>query len=157
MLAPFLLVLAAQPDSNRVGESYCGPALANSTGEAAEISAFGTGVAGEQLQLLAVNLPRNQNVLFITSQSWGHYHIPFAQGFICVDGNQMASFRCPGQVVAAGPDGRASIAVDTNSIPYAQPVSILPGETWYFQAWFRDPAQVLAPSAFTDAVEISFL
>lgn len=37
-----------------------------------------------------------------------------------------------------GSAGRFSIQVDTGAIPMGPPVAIQPGETWKFQAWYRD-------------------
>ena len=54
------------------------------------------------------------------------------------------------QVVAADSAGRAEIAVDTSAIPLAPPAQILAGESWSFQAWYRD-ANPTGTSNFTSA------
>lgn len=44
------------------------------------------------------------------------------------------------------------IIVDRNALPVNPVRAILPGETWRFQAWFRDGAS----SNFSDAVAVQF-
>ena len=49
-----------------------------------------------------------------------------------------------------------SLQLDLLNTPTpAGPVAILPGETWYFTAWFRD-SNPGPTSNFTDAVSILF-
>ena len=53
--------------------------------------------------------------------------------------------------------GTADVLVDLNDLP--QPsgsVAALAGETWNFQAWFRDVAGGAATSNFSDAWQVTW-
>ncbi|MCP3919398.1 MAG: hypothetical protein GY711_28000 [bacterium] len=55
----------------------------------------------------------------------------------------------------SGDMGSFSIPIDLTAVPIATgpPVAIAPGQSWNFQAWFRD---VGGTSNFTDGVNIQF-
>ena len=89
---------------------------------------------------------------FLTSQTQGFFNPPGSQGIICLSGtigryNQIAN-------IIQGPCG--SLQVDLTAIPVNPPTAVLPGDTWNFQAWFRDNNPGLT-SNFTDGVSITFL
>ena len=46
--------------------------------------------------------------------------------------------------------------VDTDGLPLPPPGKILPGETWHFQAWFRDPAAGGAFFDLSNALSVTF-
>ena len=49
------------------------------------------------------------------------------------------------------------MAVDTSAIPQpSQVVAAEIGQTWYFQAWFRDVYSNLSSSNFTDGLAVRF-
>ena len=59
-------------------------------------------------------------------------------------------------ILSTGASGQFSLLVDLSVVPTASgKVSVLAGETWYWQAWFRDknPNQT---SNFTDGICITF-
>jgi FG-GAP repeat len=118
------------------GAPYCS-AQPNSTGSAAVISARGYGAAeAGDLTLRASQLPSGIFGMFLASRTQSFVAGPGgSQGDLCL-GNPIARFAT--QVQGSGVDGVISIAVDTSSIPLAPPVEVLPGETWNFQAWYRD-------------------
>jgi hypothetical protein len=147
--APILLSVEIVGD---LGTSYCSPAIANSTGAPAFISASGSSLAGgNPLNLAADGMPQNEFGYFLTSQTQGLFNPPNSGGFICLGGN-IGRFNRPGEVQSSGAAGAFDLDVDTLDLPLI-PAAIQPGETWNFQAWFRDGAS----SNFTDGVEISFL
>ena len=48
-----------------------------------------------------------------------------------------------------------TLQIDLTSMPVNPPVAVLPGDTWNFQAWYRD--NNLGPTNnFTDAVSVTF-
>ena len=53
---------------------------------------------------------------------------------------------------SSGTAGAFSLGIDLTAIPTGPPSAVQPGETWHFQAWFRDGAR----SNFTDAVAVTF-
>jgi len=121
-----------------VGTSYC-VSVPNSTGLASTISATATlsspnvaSVAANDLTLTAINVPANQNGLFF--YGLGQTQAPLGNGFLCVSGT---TGRLP--AVNSGPAGILTHMVDY-TMPPSPATQILPGSTWNFQAWFRDPA-----------------
>jgi len=113
-----------------IGTPQC-PVAFNSTGSAAILSATGsTSVAANQLTLHTTSLPANTFGLFF----YGPQAIqqPFGDGIRCVGGSvaRLAA-------VNSGAGGAFSSPVD-----FANPTSpagaIAPGDTRYFQTWFRD-------------------
>ena len=138
-----------------LGERYCSPAVPNSTGQPAEISAFGSIVAGgNPLRLVATDLPPNQFGYFLTSQTQGFVANPGgSKGNLCL-GGQIARFSA--QIQNSRAAGSFEIDVDTTALPTAPPTAIQPGETWSFQAWYRD-VDPTPTSNFTDGVGLTFL
>ncbi len=113
-----------------VGANYCA-ATANSGGGPAAISATGSAsVAANDLVLRAQPVPGSSNGLFycgpLTAQ------VPFGNGNRCVAGSTLRL----GIVAASG--GALTRPVN-NTLPPALG-ALVPGSTWYFQAWFRDVA-----------------
>ena len=137
-----------------VGESFCGPAVANSTGGSAEIVAAGSvHAADEWLTLTATSLPPNQFGFFIGSQTEViTLNIGGGEGTLCIGGNIV---RFAGQIVGSGAAGRFSVDIDTSAIPTFPNSAIMAGETWTFQAWFRD-LTTTATSNLTDAVRVIY-
>ena len=73
----------------------------------------------------------------------GHY------GILCL-GGAIGRHNQPG-LVQPGPT--FSIQLDLTSVPTPTAfVAVQPGETWNFQAWYRDGAS----NNFTDAVSVTF-
>jgi Right handed beta helix region len=135
-----------------IGANYCAATL-NSTGQAASIAAYGVAQAGGQpLFLRADQLPANQFGLFLTSSTQGFVG-GVGQGNLCLGGS-IARFAS--QMQSSGEAGVLAITVDTNALPFAPPLAIQPGETWSFQAWFRD-ANPMPTSNLTDGVAATFL
>ncbi len=139
------------------GAPYCGPAVPNSTGRSATVRAVGsTGAAINNLSLLFADLPPGTTVLPIASQTTGLVMQPGgSQGTLCLGGS-IGRFDEPGEIRFADAAGLASLQVELLRMP--TPGGLVPavaGETWNFQAWYRDlvPPQV-STSNFTDAVSI---
>lgn len=137
-----------------IGRSYCGPAAANSTGRPAVLGACGSPAAVDgYLVLRATNLPPAQQVLFLVGRSRDQVSGPGgSQGDLCI-GGPVGRFDAPATV--SGPDGVLTLAVDLSSLPTDPPHAVQPGETWFFQAWYRDQNPT-ATSNFTDAVAVEF-
>ena len=126
---------------------YCQTA-ANSAGPGAGIATTGTpSIAANDLTLLANGVPSNQFGLFFYGPS--QTQTPLGDGTFCIGGNVN---RLP--VTNSGPTGTVSFALDFGSLPPAG--EILPGSTWNFQFWYRDPLFGGAGFNFSDAVSIEF-
>ena len=142
-----------------VGTNYCGPAALNSTGASATLSASGSSVvSSNDMVLEAMEIPRNSFGFFITSQMQGFVMNPGgSEGNLCLGGS-VGRYVGAGQIQNAGSAGVFSLAIDLTMHPTPGGlVSVAPGETWNFQAWFRDSVGGMATSNFTDGLEVAFL
>jgi len=131
----------------------------NSTGVPAEIIAIGNPVAaGNNVTLEASDLPLNSFGFFLTSQTQGFVANPGgSQGNLCLGGG-IGRYVGPGQIQNSGTGGTISLALDLTLTP--QPtgfVSVSAGETWNYQAWYRDAVGGSAVSNFTNGTELVFL
>ena len=140
-----------------IGSNYC-IANPNSTGGGASISAVGSTTASLNFLTLEMNgLPLNQFCLFIASRQAGFVANPGgAQGNLCV-GSPIARF---GPVAGyslpnSGSTGMVDQQIDLTSIPLTPAVGVLPGETWYFQGWYRDNNPT-PTSNFSNGLSITF-
>ena len=138
------------------GTNYC-TAASNSTGTAASISASGSpSVSANNITLTASDMPLNQFGIFVTSrdQDFVLGAGGTSNGNLCVGGN-VGRFVGPGQILSSGATGSFDLAIDLAAIPEGGSfVAVMAGETWNFQAWYRDTVGL--GSNFTDGVEIGF-
>ena len=135
--------------------AFCGPAVPNSSGSSASLSATGSSVVlANQVRLIASDLPLGSSGFFLASRAQGAPQAPpGSQGNLCLGGS-IGRYVGPGQIQNSGASGSFSLAIDLTAIP--QPLGsaqALPGETWRFQAWFRD-AGPTATSNFTDGLGV---
>ena len=137
-----------------IGSSYCGPANLNSSGQPALLTAFGSdAVAANSVRLDASQLATGQFGMFLNSMSQGFVIPPGSQGNLCLSG---AIGRYKQDIMNSGAGGEFSLQLDLANTPTpGGPVAIQSGETWYFQAWYRDNNPG-ATSNFTDGVSITF-
>ncbi|MCP3916724.1 MAG: hypothetical protein GY711_14305 [bacterium] len=138
-----------------IGSTYCSPNANNSTGQPAEIRAIGSDeVLDLDLALVATNLPPDQFGYFLTSQTQGFIAMPGgSQGNICLGGS-IGRFNSLSQIFQSG-HGVGGLVVDLTQMPVSPPVPVMAGETWNFQAWYRD-LNPGSTSNFTDAVSVAF-
>jgi len=138
-----------------LGTGYCAPANSNSTGLPAEIRGLGFAYASTNLlDLVATQLPPHQPGFFLTSLTPGF--VPFvsgSQGNLCL-GGEIARFAEP--VADSGPEGRLAASIDLEHIPTSPPSAVQAGETWHFQAWYRD-LNPGSTSNLSDGLAITFL
>ncbi len=134
-------------------ESYC-LANPNSTGLPAFVCGQGSRtVADNDLRLTARDLPPNMFGYFLASQTQAFVGGPGgSQGNLCL-GGQIGRFAK--QIQSSGPNGEFTIQVDLTNIPTSPPHSVVAGETWNFQAWFRDKNPG-STSNFTNGVAVTF-
>ncbi|MEM1448907.1 MAG: hypothetical protein AAGI22_07325 [Planctomycetota bacterium] len=138
-----------------IGTSECGPAVSNSTGFPATLRARGSETAADNdVLLIAETLPANTSGYFLASTDAAF--LPGAggsSGNLCLGGS---IGRYAGNVMNSGAAGAIQLQLDLTSVP--QPmgsVAVMAGETWRFQAWFRD-FTLFATSNFTPALAITF-
>ena len=120
-----------------LGQPYCGPGNPNSTGLPALLGAYGADeVACGQFQLAASQLPPARPALALASQAMGW--VPFLggeQGNLCLGGT-IGRFLM--DVGYTDPDGTLFVPLELDNLPLPLPPRVVPGDTWYFQLWFRD-------------------
>lgn len=133
-----------------LGENYC-TATTNSSGFPALIFATGSKVvANNDLTLYGDLMPSQQFGYFIASQTQGFTQPPGSQGNLCL-GGQVKRFSQ--NVLNTGSFGNFQLTVDLTAIPSHG--AVLPGQTWNFQAWFRD-VDPTPTSNFTNGYTILF-
>ena len=144
------LVVAGQ---GIIGANYC-TANVNSTGVPASIKALGSVFVGENdLSLKAIDMPAKQFGYFLASVKQGFFpNVGGGQGNLCLSGT---IGRFTKQAQKAGDAGTFSIDVDLTDLPPPLQTMVLPGDTWYFQAWHRDKNPDTT-SNLTDGVQIDF-
>ena len=137
-----------------VGETYCSPAVPNSTGYCGKLSAEGSVVvADDDLTLRARDLPPGQFGYLLASMTQDFVVFPGgSDGVLCL-GGKIARFASQAQ--SSGPLGTFTVDVDLGAIPLKPPHAVAPGETWNFQAWYRD-FHVVPTSNFTEGASVFF-
>jgi len=142
----------AIPTLAEVGTAYCNPAVVNSTGVPAVISALGSDVVAQQSFLLkATELPPNKFGYFLASEGQALIANPGgSQGNLCL---AQPLGRFAAQIQNSEANGEISIPVDLSAIPLLG--TVMPGDTFNFQCWYRDnnPGST---SNFSDAVSVNF-
>lgn len=151
--AGWILVAGAE-----IGERYCTPAVPNSTGNAAEIVARGClDVASNSLELTARYLPTEELGVFLCSLAPGQARAPGSQGALCLSG-EIGAYS--GHVQSTGLSGVLKLHVDLDEIPSGMRTGVASGDTWYYQALFRDWAteggNSTRTSNLSDAVAVTF-
>ncbi len=138
-----------------VGTNYCGPANVNSTFGRAQITASGSRSATcDSLVLTASVLPANTFGFFLASRDTGFAASPGgSQGNLCLSGSIGRSVGLG--ILNSGPSGAIPTPAFLSALPTPTgPVSAAPGDTWNFQAWFRDNLNGTTTSNFTNAVQV---
>ncbi len=140
------------------GERYCSPAQPNSVGNTGLLRATGSDVVAQnQLALQAEGLPPGAFGFFLNGSARASVQFPGgSQGVLCV-GGAIGRYVAPGQIQQADLSGAFQLALDLAAHPTpAGTVAVQPGETWRFQAWYRDSLLGIPTSNFTDALEVLF-
>jgi len=141
-----------------ISTSYC-PAVINSTGVGATISAVGSDDVSDNSVVLSItDMPMQTFILLLTSPTQGFWMNPGGSGGnLCLGGS---IGRAVGNQIYTATNGSLSnVAVDLAFLPTPILVFIAAqaGESWNFQAWFRDPAGMsVGRSNFTNGIEIQF-
>ncbi|MCP3916227.1 MAG: hypothetical protein GY711_11785 [bacterium] len=130
-----------------IGQSYCGPAVPNSTGLPGAVTASGNAAAAaNDVTLWVQDLPPNEFGILIGGRTQGY--VPLPGGSILCLGGSIGRF----DVQDSGAAGAVDVPIDLTSMPPPLQMTVIPGETWYFQYWTRDGSS----SNFTDAERVLF-
>ncbi len=140
-----------------IGSIVC-PGNANSTGVGAVLRACGSlAVADNDTTLEVSGLPQNKNVLFVNSRETILVANPGgSQGNLCI--GSLALGRHVNDIVDSGLAGTVSLALDLANVPTnLGRTAVVAGETWYWQAWYRDiEGGGAATSNLSSAVGVTF-
>lgn len=142
-------------DPSTVG---CAAQTANSTGSLSRLRAAGSGSVNlDNVTLVADQLPPQAAVMFLNARAAGFTPNPGGSlGDLCLSGT-IGRYARPSEVRTASATGLAALPLALASTPSGGAViSILAGETWYFQAWHRDVAAGQATSNFTGSISLVF-
>lgn len=134
----------------------CDPADNSSGGPALTFASGSSFATANQLRLRTQGLPTSTFGYYLTSRVVGGPIMPpNSDGFLCLGGS-IGRFNAPTQIQSSGSCGLFFLDVDLSSVPTPTGlVSVLAGETWVYQAWYRD-ANPITTSNFSSSVEIAF-
>jgi len=137
-----------------IGVNYC-EANPSTIGVPASIRAYGSSaVAFNDVTLEATDLPAQTFGIFLVSQDEGFVpNLAGQDGNLCLDPATLARYQGPGQILQASASGTIALPIDLNAIPQGTvPVAVMSGDSWSFQAWFRDGQS----SNLTNGVTVEF-
>ncbi|MEZ6016782.1 MAG: LamG domain-containing protein [Planctomycetota bacterium] len=143
--------------ANPICCGYC-TSNPNSTGQPGLIGADGSSaVAANNVRIRAFQLPNNSFGFFLTSLTQGFVTNPGgSQGDLCLSGS-IGRYVGPGQIQNSGMIGEFSLQLDLTQHPTPTGiVSVVAGQNWNFQAWYRDAVNGVATSNFTNGRSITF-
>jgi len=133
----------------RFGRPFC-ESLPNSTGQAAHASYSGsTSLIADDLTLEVAPLQPGEFGIFWYGDA--QIFVPFGNGLRCVGGDVHRIF--PPLLS----DGAGVLRRDLNYSSLPPGGAIAPGETWNFQAWFRDPFAYGSNFNLSDGLTLTFL
>lgn len=123
----------------QAGQVYCSPAVINSTGASAVLRIIGTPrPLSPDLLAVGQRMPPGSIALLVGAAQAGY--VPMVgggAGTLCLGPSQLGRF--VDQVQPVGADGMAMVPIATDQIPNGGGNAMLaPGDTWFFQFWFRD-------------------
>jgi hypothetical protein len=141
-----------------IGGVYCTPAVVNSTGVFADLSASGsTLVAEDDVTLVAQRLPLNSFGVFLVGTT--RALVPGYNGSVgalCLGGG-IGLYTRPGEVLSSGLAGELALGLDLASTPVpGGATSVMPGDTWHFQVWYRDTTLPGPVSNFSSGLTLQF-
>ena len=149
---------------------FCNPANPNSTGSPAVMT--GT-LSGGNLHLEATGGPASEFGYFLVGTGQAAMPSPLGSGLLCLQlggGASIGRYNVPGgQFNSIGQFDASGVLqnlVGTSTtgtgydVPSSVPISgtptIMAGETWYFQMWYRDTNATGAPSNLTNGLAVDF-
>ncbi len=139
-----------------VGTAYCA-VTPNSTGAGAVLLGNGsTAAADNAFTLCALDMPQDSFGIFVASSTSDFVVNPGgSMGNLCIG---PAIGRGVGGVIAnSGAAGSFVLDADLTAIPTPNgPVAVMPGDSVYFQAWFRDAVGGTTTSNYSNGLQVDF-
>lgn len=149
-------------DVTPVGSDVCGPGVPTSLGRSARLQLIGraeapVGGSTGDLTLEVFDVPPQTPVLFVLGGETGF--IPGLNGFdgnLCVGLPGLARLTGSGPVDFADLNGIVTRPLDLSALPRGTSLlTVMPGDTWVFQAIFRDLASP-GQANLTNAISVVF-
>jgi hypothetical protein len=136
-----------------LGASMCDASI-NSTGWWPNLEASGSdNVADNDFTLSADGLPNQSFGFYLNSTGFGQFSPPGSAGQVCIGSGGIGRFVRPGEIQSSGTTGYTELSVDLTDLPRPNgTATVMAGEGWAFQYWYRD----LGSSNFTNAVMVWF-
>lgn len=148
--------LTVQDPTGPIGTTYCDPSNLNSSGQSGVIGGWGKLTAAKNdVRLDATGLPKGQFGIFLVGPQTGFTsNYGGGQGILCLAPGTFGAYIAG--IQNSGSNGAFSLQLDLDQTPTPSGnVAIQAGETWNFQAWYRDRNPTTTTN-FTDAVSITF-
>ncbi|MCP5020768.1 MAG: hypothetical protein GY930_03235 [bacterium] len=154
-----------------IGTPFCNPATNNSTGAPAVLTgSTNSGVgSGAHLEITG-GVPGQLAYLLVGTQATSG--IVVSNGQFCLVGgsaqffrynvagtdmNSIGGFNGSGVMINAVGTSTTGFGFDVpNTVPATVPVTIMAGDTWHFQGWYRDTPAGVGTSNFTNGLSVTF-
>lgn len=151
-------ILRIDTNGDQIGTNDC-TANPNSTGFPSGLTARGsTSAAANDVTLVASGLPIFQFGIFLNADQAGFVPDVGANGSgnLCLGGG-IGRYNRPGEILSSGATGSFELTLDLTAIPRPSSIeSAAAGQTWRFQAWYRDTNASGPTSNLTRGLEITF-
>ncbi len=168
-----LVLSGADPGGpGSAGSAFCDPANNNSTGAPTVLAGnWGSGVGSDLHLDVTGGIPGE--LCYLLAGNEATVGIPVSNGQFCLVGTTTAqffrynvagtemssigSFDATGTMVNAVGTSTTGFGFDVPStIPALIPITIMAGDTWHFQAWFRDTPAGVGSSNFSNGLSVNF-
>ncbi len=157
-----------------VGTPFCDPAVANSTGSPAVLSgAMGSGVGSDLHLEMTGGVPGELAYMLVGNMATPGITVPGGQGPFCLVGvsgaqffrynaggtdmNSIGGFDASGTWINVSGTSTTGFGFDVPStIPASPMITIMAGDTWHFQGWYRDTPAGSGFSNFSNGLSVTF-
>ncbi|MDF1837035.1 MAG: formylglycine-generating enzyme family protein [Planctomycetota bacterium] len=170
ILPALIVALASISRAQSVGSSFCSPTN-NSTGSAAILDASVGNGLGSNLHLEVTQGVPGEIGFFLVGSA-ASPGVLVSDGMLCLVGsgtsarfgyntsggsNSMGLFDSAGTLQNIAGTSTVGSGFDVpDSIPGSVPITIISGDTWHFQLWYRDTPSAPGSSNFTNGVSVTF-
>lgn len=145
------------PSDSDLGTVYC-TSNPNSAGDVGTLRISGaTKRSFNAITLSAALMPPSTFGIFVTSRTADSVSLPGgSQGILCL-GGPIGRYQGSGEILFTGVQRAFKLTIDLDEIrtPTGS-TSVLAGQTWRFQAWYRDTVMGASTSNFTEASAVAF-
>ncbi len=155
-----------------VGTPFCSPANSNSTGVPALLTGSNGSGVGSDLHLEITGGVPGQLAYFLVGNE-ATQGISVSNGQFCLAGtttaqffrfnvggtdmNSIGGFNANGTMINAAGTSTTGFGFDVpTTIPSSPPTTIMAGQTWHFQGWYRDTPAGVGSSNFTNGLSVTF-